>query len=54
MTPTPDTTLVDARGAHGAHYTDREKIMLIVQPVIVRPLLAEWEAAKAEIRVDYG
>ena len=51
MTPTPDTTLVDALGAH---YTDREKIMLIVQPVIVRPLLAEWEAAKAEIRVDYG
>ena len=37
------------RSQLGAHYTDREKIMLIVQPVIVRPLLAEWEAARAEI-----
>ncbi|HWE98412.1 MAG TPA: class I SAM-dependent DNA methyltransferase, partial [Caulobacteraceae bacterium] len=33
----------------GAHYTDREKILKIVEPVIVRPLIAEWEAAKARI-----
>ena len=39
----------DKRSQLGAHYTDREKIMLIVEPVIVRPLLAEWEATKAEI-----
>ncbi len=30
------------RAALGAHYTDREKILKIVEPVIVRPLLAEW------------
>ena len=39
----------DKRSQLGAHYTDRDKIMRIVDPVIVRPLLAEWEAEKAEI-----
>ena len=39
----------DKRSQLGAHYTDREKIMLIVEPVIVRPLLTEWEATKVEI-----
>ena len=33
----------------GAHYTDRDKIMLLVQPVVARPWLAEWNAEKAEI-----
>ena len=33
----------------GAHYTDRDKIMRIIDPVIVRPWLAEWATAKAEI-----
>ena len=37
------------RAQLGAHYTDHDKIMLIIEPVIVRPLLAEWETAKAEI-----
>ena len=37
------------RPALGAHYTDREKILKIVGPVIIRPLTAEWEAARAEI-----
>ena len=37
------------RSQLGAHYTDRDKIMRIVEPVIVRPLLAEWETAKAGI-----
>ena len=37
------------RAQLGAHYTDRDKIMLIIEPVIVRPWLAEWEAVKAEI-----
>ena len=39
----------DKRSQLGAHYTDRDKIVAIVEPVVVRPLLAEWEAAKAEI-----
>src|SRR6185295_13269756 len=34
----------DKRSQLGAHYTDRDKIMMIVNPVIVRPLLVEWEA----------
>ncbi len=42
----------DKRSQLGAHYTDREKIMMIVDPVIMRPWLAEWEAAKAEIAVS--
>jgi type II restriction/modification system DNA methylase subunit YeeA len=39
----------DKRAQIGAHYTDAEKIMMIVDPVIVRPLTAEWEAVKAEL-----
>ena len=39
----------DKRSQLGAHYTDRDKIMAIIDPVIVRPLLSEWEAAKTEI-----
>ena len=39
----------DKRSQLGAHYTDRDKIMLIVEPVIMRPWLTEWETAKAEI-----
>lgn len=37
------------RSQLGAHYTDRDKIMQIVDPVIVRPLLAEWAEVKAKI-----
>lgn len=37
------------RSQLGAHYTDREKIMMIVDPVIVRPWLTKWELTKAEI-----
>ncbi|MCK1483352.1 class I SAM-dependent DNA methyltransferase [Bradyrhizobium sp. 193] len=39
----------DKRSQLGAHYTDREKIMMIVQPVVVEPLVAEWERAKSDI-----
>lgn len=39
----------DKRSQLGAHYTDRDKIMTIIEPVIVEPLTAEWEAAKTEI-----
>lgn len=37
------------RAQLGAHYTDRDKIMRIVEPVIIRPWLAEWEAVKGDI-----
>ena len=39
----------DKRSQLGAHYTDRDKIMRIIDPVIVRPLLAEWETVKNRI-----
>ncbi len=39
----------DKRSQFGAHYTDRDKIMRIVEPVIVRPLLAAWETEKEKI-----
>ena len=39
----------DKRAQLGAHYTDRDKIMLIVEPVVIRPWLGEWAAEKAEI-----
>ncbi|MDE0100881.1 MAG: N-6 DNA methylase [Bryobacterales bacterium] len=39
----------DKRSQLGAHYTDRDKIMAIVEPVIVRPLLAEWAVEKEKI-----
>ena len=42
----------DKRSQLGAHYTDREKIMLIVEPVIIRPLLAEWDTRKSDIRAS--
>ena len=37
------------RSQLGAHYTDRDKIMRLIEPVIVRPWLAEWKTAKARI-----
>lgn len=39
----------DKRAQIGAHYTDPDKIMMIVDPVILRPLRAEWDAARAKI-----
>jgi type II restriction/modification system DNA methylase subunit YeeA len=39
----------DKRAQIGAHYTDPDKIMMIVEPVVARPLRREWETAKAEI-----
>jgi type II restriction/modification system DNA methylase subunit YeeA len=39
----------EKRSQLGAHYTDRDKIMQIVEPVVVRPWLSEWEKARAEI-----
>ena len=37
------------RSQLGAHYTDRDKIMRIIEPVVMRPWLADWETAKARI-----
>ena len=42
------------RAQLGAHYTDRDKIMLIVEPVIIRPWLAEWETTKNLIGAELG
>lgn len=35
------------RSARGAHYTNVTDILRVVEPVVVRPLRAEWEAVKA-------
>lgn len=40
------------RSQLGAHYTDRDKIMQIVNPVIVEPLLAEWAEVKTTIEAQ--
>lgn len=37
------------RSQLGAHYTDPEKIMMIVRPVVWEPLWREWEQAKRVI-----
>ena len=37
------------RSQLGAHYTDRDKIMMIVHPVIISPLQAEWASTLARI-----
>jgi type II restriction/modification system DNA methylase subunit YeeA len=39
----------EKRDQIGAHYTDPDKIMMIVEPVVLRPLRAEWEATRKEI-----
>ncbi|MER9585797.1 class I SAM-dependent DNA methyltransferase [Mesorhizobium sp. M0276] len=39
----------EKRAQIGAHYTDPEKIMRLVDPVILRPLRQEWEQARLEI-----
>ena len=42
----------DKRTQLGAHYTDHDKIMLIVEPVVIRPWLSEWTAEKTAITTD--
>ena len=39
----------DKRGQLGAHYTSREMIDRIIEPVVRRPLFVEWESVKASI-----
>ena len=40
------------RGQLGMHYTDRDKINMIVEPVVRHPLIREWNATKAEISAE--
>ena len=42
------------RAQLGAHYTDREKILQLVDPVVVRPLLAEWKREKTAVAAELG
>ena len=37
------------RGQLGAHYTDREKIMLVVEPVVMAPLRRELDAMRDQV-----
>ena len=39
----------DKRSQLGAHYTDRAKIEMLIDPVIRRPLLAEWAVVRGQI-----
>jgi hypothetical protein len=38
------------RSQLGAHYTDPQSIMRIVEPLVIAPLNAEWENIKAQIK----
>ncbi len=42
------------RAQLGAHYTDPATIMKLVEPVIIRPLLAEWASQRAAIAGQLG
>jgi type II restriction/modification system DNA methylase subunit YeeA len=42
----------DKRSQLGAHYTDPEKIMLILDPVVVHPLTAEWTETRTRIEAE--
>ena len=39
----------DKRSQLGAHYTDRDMIMRIIEPVVIVPWLAEWETTRKDI-----
>lgn len=44
------------RAQLGAHYTSRDDILLIVEPVLMQPLRREWEAVRTEaakLRAEY-
>jgi type II restriction/modification system DNA methylase subunit YeeA len=42
------------RSQLGAHYTDAEKIMMIVRPVIIEPLLREWAEVRGQIETQFA
>lgn len=39
----------DKHGQIGTHYTDSEKVMMIVEPVVLRPLREEWVQVRIKI-----
>jgi type II restriction/modification system DNA methylase subunit YeeA len=39
----------DKRKQLGAHYTDRDKIMMIINPVVIAPLHQEWATVRGQI-----
>ncbi|MGH8598486.1 MAG: type IIL restriction-modification enzyme MmeI, partial [Gammaproteobacteria bacterium] len=39
----------NTRAQIGAHYTGRDDIMLVVEPVVMAPLRREWESVKADV-----
>ena len=39
----------DKRGQLGAHYTDHEKILMVVEPVVMTPLKREFEAMQERV-----
>ncbi len=39
----------DKRAQLGAHYTDRDKIMQIIDPVVIRPWREAWQSTQSEI-----
>ena len=44
----------DKRSQLGAHYTDPDKIMMIVEPVIIDPLVREWDEIKPMIEEQFN
>ncbi|MGB2985490.1 MAG: DNA methyltransferase [Phycisphaerae bacterium] len=42
----------NTRAQIGAHYTSREDILLVVEPVIMAPLRSEWEATQAQVEAQ--
>ena len=40
------------RAMLGAHYTSRDDILLIVEPVLMAPLRREWDAAHAKLQAE--
>jgi len=42
------------RSQLGAHYTDPATILRLVEPVVQRPLLAEWQVSKAAVEKALG
>ena len=44
----------DKRSQLGAHYTDHEKIMMIIRPTVLEPLEREWSERKSSIEAVLG
>ena len=44
----------DKRAQIGAHYTDAHMIEQVIEPVLIRPLEAEWQLALTEIKAICG